>query len=486
MNTINNKITVICLMLTLLVSASCDDFLDVRPKSEKLERELFETAKGFEDAIYGVYSSLQSTSLYGMDLLWAVPEVLAQNMSCNSSDMDALSKYNYTGNDALRQRFSAIWSTAYQSIGYANNILNQLEGKSASDLPLYNYYKGEMLAVRALLHFDMLRLFAPTDQNSTGIPYVKTYSQEITEFSKVGDDYNNIIGDLKEAEGLLAGDELLIKYPHENTQYHEFLNYRETHLNLYAVQALLARVYWMKGDMANAAAYAEKVIGSGRFPLVEETEVQDFLAGTLSPKETIFGVYSTSYIETCRSYLYDLISYHSFSPFDDVSGMKHLLPWNEVYNYDVEATTQDFRRNQFNKGTASVKFFKLVDYHTLGGYVPRERANLISGITLIHTSEMYLIAAEALLQSNYSKALNYFNAEIKSRGLTPLASSTTLTDEMIYHEYHKELFGEGQVWFNMKRLNKDIISNVETRVLPASNDLYVIPIPQEEYSYRQK
>ena len=51
---------------------------------------------------------------------------------------------------------------------------------------------------------------------------------------------------------------------------------------------------------------------------------------------------------------------------------------------------------------------------------------------------------------------------------------------------HKELFGEGQVWYNMKRLNKDIISNVETRTIPASNDIYVIPIPEEEYAYRQK
>ena len=244
------------MVLTLWVSAACDDFLDVRPKSEKLERELFETAQGFEDAIYGVYSSLQSTSLYGMDLLWGVPEVLAQNLSCNSSAMDALSKYNYTGNSSLRLRFSNIWTSAYQSIGYANNILSQLEDKSPSQLPLYNYYKGEMLAVRALLHFDMLRLFAPTNQSSTAIPYSKTYSQDITPFSTVAETYNNIISDLKEAESLLSGDEQLIRYPHENTQYHEFLNYRETHFNLYAVQALLARVYWMKGDMASAAAYA--------------------------------------------------------------------------------------------------------------------------------------------------------------------------------------------------------------------------------------
>ncbi len=485
MKTTYIRLSFLSMLLAMLTLVSCDDFLDVRPKSEKLERDLFETPQGFEDAIYGVYSQLQTTSLYGKNLMWGVNEVLAQNLDCNSSAIEALRRYNYS-HDELRQIFSQIWTTAYQTIGYANNILKQLEGVSPHDFPLYDYYRGEMLAVRAMLHFDMLRLFAPTSQSSTGIPYSRDYSRDITPFSTVAEVYNYIIADLQEAEKLLSGDADIIRYPHENNQYHDFLNYRETHFNLYAVQALLARVYWMKGDMSTAGTYAEKVINSGRFPLVNETEVADYLAGTLSPKETIFGVYSTSYVETCRSYVYNLVSFHSYQPYDDISGMKHLLPWNALYDLDVDATTQDFRRGQFEKLAAQTKWLKLVDYYTLNDHVPANRANLISGVTLFHTSEMYLIAAEANLGSNYQKALELFNTEIKSRGLTPLAPGRTLTEEMLYNEYRKELFGEGQVWYNMKRLNKDIISNVETRVIPASIDLYVIPIPEEEYAYRQK
>ena len=480
------RLSFISLLLVMLTLTACDDFLDVRPKSEKLERELFETAQGFEDAIYGVYSQLQTTNLYGMNMLWGIPEVLAQNLECNSTAMAALSRYNYTENDELRQLFSKTWTTAYQTIGYANNILNQLEEKTSADLPLRNYYRGEMLAVRAMLHFDMLRLFAPTNAGSTGIPYSRNYSRDITEFSTVGEVYNYIISDLQEAETLLSGDADIIRYPRVNDQYHEFLNYRETHLNLYAVQALLARVYWMKGDMTNAGQYAEKVINSGKFPLVGETEVQDFMAGTLSPKETIFGVYSTSYMETCESYLYNLVSFHSYQAYDDDSGMKHLQPWNAIYDKDIDVTTQDFRRGQFSKGASQTKWLKMTDYYTLDGFVPTARRSLISGITLFHTAEMYLIATEANLKNNYTKALNLFNTEIQSRGLTALAADKTLTEDMLFNEYHKELFGEGQVWYNMKRLNKDIISNVETRTIPASNDIYVIPIPEEEYAYRQK
>ena len=54
----------------------------------------------------------------------------------------------------------------------------------------------------------------------------------------------------------------------------------------------------------------------------------------------------------------------------------------------------------------------------------------------------------------------------------------------IFNEYHKEMFGEGQVWYNMKRLNRDIQSNVELRTIPASENIYVLPIPVDEFNYR--
>ena len=78
----------------------------------------------------------------------------------------------------------------------------------------------------------------------------------------------------------------------------------------------------------------------------------------------------------------------------------------------------------------------------------------------------------------------YFNDETASRGLAPVKADVTLTKEMVYNEYHKEMFGEGQMWYNMKRLNRDIVSNLDTKTIPASEDIYVLPIPQDEYNYR--
>lgn len=471
-------------MASGLMFSSCDSFLDVRPDSQKLEADLFSKAQGYEDAIYGVYGYMQSQSLYGKEMLWGLTDIMAQDLNQNTTSSTALARYQYTGDDELRTRFASVWNTAYTSIGYANNVLKNLEGASEKKLPLYKLYKGEMLTVRAMLHFDLLRFFCSTNESASGIPYAKTYSQTVNEFKKVGEVYDLILADLSEAEQLMAGEADEMKYPRNNSHYYKFQNFRETHCNYYATLALMARVYWMRGDMAKAGEYAAKVIDSGKFPLAEPNEVKDLYAGRLSPKETIWGLYSTTYNETCNSYLYQFRSFSSYDPYFDGSGATHMLPYDMVYKQDVDATTQDYRLNWFKVGTGFARCLKTVDVYTLENNATQEWNERIQGIQMFHVSEMYLIAAEALLKSDYSRALRYFNAETSSRGLSPLRDDVTLTEEMIYNEYHKEMFGEGQMWYNMKRLNRDIISNIDTRTIPASEEIYVVPIPQDEYNYR--
>lgn len=476
------------LLLGTMTLSACNDFLDVRPKSEKVEDELFETADGFESAIYGVYGSLQASSaLYCKDLYWGLTDCMAQDFDQNSTDDGTRSaeRYDYE-NSYIKTRLANIWTGAYSSIGYANNILKNLEGRTSEELPLYNLYKGEMLAVRAYLHFDMLRLFCSTDSTKQGIPYTTSYSMQENEFKTVGETYQLIIKDLQEAAQLLSEEKDNIVYPRNNELYFKFQNYRETHCNYYAVLGMLAKVYWMKGDMANAAKYAEMVIESNKFPLAEPSEIKDLFAGKLSPKETLWGLYSNTYNETANSYLYKYQSYFSYDPYTDESGTTHLMPYDKVYEQDVTGIDQDYRKNWFKKGTGNVRCLKTVDYYTIeeSQNVPSDWTTRISGITMLHVSELYLIAAEALLETNYAKAVEYFNAETNSRGLPSLRNDVTLTKDMIFNEYHKEMFGEGQVWYNMKRLNKNITSNLDSKVIPASEDIYVIPIPQDELNYR--
>lgn len=477
-------LTLVCLMA--LTATSCNDFLDVHPKGEKVEGDLFEDAQGFEDAIYGVYGYMGVRALYGMDMVWGIPELLDQNLVCTSTYGNDFGKYDYTTNAETRNKILGIWKNAYEAIGYANNVLKNLENNNQDALPLYNLYKGEMLGVRAMLHFDLLRLFAPTDQSKRGIPYVTAYSFSVKPFSTVGECYQFIVNDLTEAERLMA-DEETMSYPRDNDQYEAFNRWRENHINLYAVKALLARVHWYFGNKAKAAEYAEEVINSGRFPFVDVTEIQEHVAGVLCPKETIFGLYSTQYLEFSTDFLFNYQFYKTYTAYDDSSGSVHPMPWHKLFNeVDVDATMQDYRKGHFRQAKGYTTCLKLVDYVTNDNDQTGigRRESLIHGIHIIGISEMYLIAADALLESNYQKAVGYFNDEISARGLTKLREGDVLTANRIFNEYHKELYGEGQHWFNMKRINADIISNNESMTIPGSDAIYVLPIPQEEFDYR--
>ena len=74
-------------------------------------------------------------------------------------------------------------------------------------------------------------------------------------------------------------------------------------MNLYAVQALLARVYWMKQDMDSAAIYAKKVIDSQKFPLMTSSDFVQFERGGVEYERDDFRTLCT-YL--CFKLLFDI------------------------------------------------------------------------------------------------------------------------------------------------------------------------------------
>ncbi|MDE7073495.1 MAG: RagB/SusD family nutrient uptake outer membrane protein, partial [Odoribacter sp.] len=250
------------------------------------------------------------------------------------------------------------------------------------------------------------------------------------------------------------------------------------HFNLQAVRATLARVYLTQENIDSAYFYAAKVIQEGGFELVEKTEIAGDIIGTLSPKETIFGLYAKeSFYTRTKGDLYDAISF------------KSLDPWNGIATvYQQGGGGNDYRwAAWFQTISQNLRCVKLTDPYQLTTGSKRPTGQ-IPGINLIRLPEMYYIAAECLLRKNDPAAADYFNAVLESRGLVALNDripAEPLTLEKITQERYKEFVGEGQTFFNMKRLNLDIQS-ITGEILPADNSIYTIPIPEEEFSYRNE
>ncbi len=121
----------ICGLGLMVLATSCDNFLDVHPKGEIVGKDLLSERKGFENALYGVYASMRNDKAYGAYMTYYVMDVLAQYFNCpGNSDITDLSAFKYKENPEVTKVFSDIWSTMYQNISYANNILVNLENQS--------------------------------------------------------------------------------------------------------------------------------------------------------------------------------------------------------------------------------------------------------------------------------------------------------------------------------------------------------------------
>ena len=467
------KLAILWIWAALLLGG-CDDFLTSRDKSTVLENKLFTNREGVEDALYGIYAGLAQSTVYGVDVpFWM--DFLAQFYIPANASLNSMLEYEHD-REECRRVYNSIWQGMYHSISDINNFLSNLDAYEGERLRFEDLYRGEALGLRAYLHFDLLRMFAPVKLSERGIPYVKHFGPDVTSFFTVKECYDLIIQDLLDAEKLLREDETLLTWPRVRS--HEFIicRNREVHFNWYAVQATLARVYYMRGepgDLEKAGEYARALIESEKFPLVREVkDVTYMMAGVIAETEAIWGL-ST---KTLDDKLYPRYIGRGMDSYDPTA--------SQIGLYASVAGEMDARRDWFGNTVATgdyTRTLKLLD--------PVELANSstppagLEGINQIRIAEMYLIAAEAALAANPTAAQGYLDDLVISRGLSKFPG--TLTLENIDKEWRKELVCEGQVWFQMKHRYPQTVISAYGQELTMSENMWQLLIPDDEFDFRE-
>lgn len=459
----------------LLVTAACENYLDITPEGQIKRDDLLGSADGIEDAMYGVYSQMRGQYLYGQELSFSSLDVMAQYFdSYGNFGVEALLKYNYDYS-AVETVFENVWTKMYSNISNVNSVIDCGLVNNATEYP-YKIYRGEALGLRAFMHFDLLRLYTEQitlNPDASGIPYATEFSLNTPPFSTAAQVYGYIIADLKTAEELLADE---AQYAGERN----FMTQRQIHFNVHAVRATLARVYLTMGDYENALFYARKVIDESGCSLLKKTEVAGDVAGVLSRKETIFGIYSATEF---YSYVYDNLwlttSFAALDPRDDYETLYQVSTGGADYRLNAYFTTQQ---------SGTVRFTKILDGYKKDGNEAQRPTDMIQGLNMIRLPEMYYIVAECLTRSgDLEGAAAMLDKVCESRGMEGKTEWETMTADgmltAINDERYKELIGEGQLFFNMKRLNQPIKA-LSGETYAASNAIYVVPIPDIEYDYR--
>lgn len=462
---------VIIIFASLLFCLSCSDWLGVKPYDKISEEELFSTEDGFLKHLNGIYIELNRDMLYGSALSVEMIEIMggAYVIGTDNSvwgNYKDLAEYNY-GTQYWRARMNETWNKAYSLILNCNLLLENIE-KTEVQFTGDNYklIKGEALALRAMLHFDILRLFGPVysrNPQQKSIPYYKRYTVTPNEVLTAAEVASHITHDLLEARILLANDRIRTEGVTEN---------RNLRLNYYAVSALLARSSLYFGDMRAAYSYSTEVIKAadeGIFPFVDKSLV------TGSPEdpdrifssEVIFAL-SHSQRNTIFKDYYDPSRIPNFVFRMDNSLMSNLIFGGGA----MTGGNQDDYRYRVNwVATGSNRYYyKYSDMNDTGSIVN-------TMIPMIRLGEMYLIAAESMT-GDVSDGLSLVNRLRSARGVAALPS---LTKENLQYEYIRELYAEGQIFFMYKRMFSRVLRFVDEKENPQPSDrMFVVPLPDSE------
>ena len=166
----------VCLGM-LFFSAACENWFDVSPKSDVKAEDLFQQESGFRDVLTGVYSLMSAPESYGRQLSFGYVDVLAQYYNISGNTHRYIKTKDYLYREPYdKEVLSTIWSRQYKGIANLNAMLmfiDEQRGVFSGD-EVYRIYKGEILALRGMLHFDMLRLFSASpaiDKERKAIPY---------------------------------------------------------------------------------------------------------------------------------------------------------------------------------------------------------------------------------------------------------------------------------------------------------------------------
>jgi len=474
-------------LVILLSLQSCEKWFDVTANNQIKAEDQFSSVDGFKDALMGVYLSMGNGAIYGLNTSYNLVDVLSQQYAAfiaGNTEVGEIQKFNYTHVSSERN-IKNMWDKYYFSIANINSLLEHIE---KSEFAWYQgekeIIKGELLGLRAFLHFDLLRFFGrsnyanrPDLQARLTIPYALKYSKDYPVQYSYSETFELMEKDIAESLTLLKFDPiskgtLISNEAMLNINRDGFYDKRKNRMNYYAVKALQARVFsWQGGaKMKDAAEAAEEVIADSYAKLLGQNESVN-LNKTIV-QEQLFGL-KVNNLQNSQFYFDgDLLT----NPF---ALRMQGATVAEVYETEIPEI-----------GAADIRFNTLL-INGNAGYVSSKLVNRsmndldFNVIPLIKIPEMYYIASEYYASNNLSKAIQLLEKVRESRRIVqPLPAnlnSETFSQELL-KEYRKEYVAEGQLFFYYKRLGLQHIPNYSASII-ADDKIYMLPFPPSEIEF---
>lgn len=259
-----NKILLAGALTLSLGFVSCaDSFLDTSSKTESNTDTFYKTETDAYRALIGCYDGWRQTNSNPGISFYVASEVLSAECLGATGNTDGrgyqvIDRFDQSQSPADLNLFENDWKRYYEGVYRCNELISrqeQIEWKETDSKR--GEYLGQAYAIRALLYFDMVRLWG-------NIPLLTEPTSENVPQSDAKDVFELIVSDLKYAAANIPASSGAF----------------DGHITKYAAEALLARVYLFYSGYygseptgltkAEALAAVEDVISSGNYALVPE------------------------------------------------------------------------------------------------------------------------------------------------------------------------------------------------------------------------
>ena len=443
-----------CAILAASLSSCVNDWLDVAPSDGTDADAALTSSSDLAAARTGMYKALKGNSslvdYYGQQFFVYGDVHAGDDYQYNNIGGSNRASFYYDMNYQTASEFNTStvsWQSPYVVIGRANRIIAAAEGGALSDAAeakaTIDQYAAEAKVLRALAHFDLVRIYGKPyteDQGaSLGVPLVTEVLESNAKpaRSTVAEVYTQVVKDLTEA---ISSNALATEI-------------EPGYVSVWGAKAILSRVYLNMGDYANALSVAEDIIkNSGAALWTRDQYFKAWDASTPNESEFLFRLNVAGSTDSN-----DLNGIGNLQQRDGYKEMVATKKFVDMLTSDPE----DVRNDMFLPATAAKE---VATYGTNKVYLNKLRGqggNLrnVTIVPIIRLSEVYLTAAECAFRNNdKTKAVEYLNDLVKNRTTTEasLATVDNITLERILIERRKELIGEGQRYFDALRNNETI------------------------------
>lgn len=439
--------------LLILTASSCTK-LDLTPTDSISPDKAFRNVNDINLGVIGAYALVD----YSMT-----------SLSSTVADENMFPTENTVGNsDAFRWLYTAgsgsvtsLYGNNYTAIDRLNRVLTAADALTftGADLATANRYRGELLALRAYLHFELLRAYASSYQpGALGVPYMKQSIISYPARDKFEDVIANAKADLVAAKALIP------------TSFTD-----KSRITRNTVSAIQARVALYEKNWGEAITYATEVINAAplataaQFPGLWTDANDSEVIWKLKRVGTTDARIGDFYFRQTGGIVLYAPSFKLIAAFDQANDLRY--PAYIKFDATRTGTKTQYLVNKYIGGTST--------------------APGLTDIKMFRTGEMYLIRAEARAESTGDAAADINalrTARITGYTAATFADKAALIDA-IYTERFKELAFEGHRFFDLKRRNMpvqrlaaDAVNASGAVTLTPAQAQYAFPIPALEIS----